>query len=55
MTPLVYHNHVKALVRWATGKKSTNRLPKLSLLTLPPLERRDIQVQPGCTGRRVTN
>ena len=26
---------VKALVRWATGKRLTNRLPKLSLVTLP--------------------
>ena len=26
--------HVKALVRWATGKRLTNRLPKLSLITL---------------------
>ena len=25
--------YVKALVRWATGKRSTNRLPKLSLIT----------------------
>ena len=25
---------VKALVRWATGKKLTNRLPKLGLITL---------------------
>ena len=31
---------VKALVRWATGKRLTNRLPKLSLITLsPPLNR----------------
>ena len=30
-----YHS-VKALVRWATGKRSTNRLPKLSLITLSP-------------------
>ena len=28
--------NVKALVRWATGKRLTNRLPKLSLITLPP-------------------
>ena len=28
---------VKALVRWATGKRLTNRLPTLSLITLPPL------------------
>ena len=27
---------VKALVRRATGKRLTNRLPKLSLITLPP-------------------
>ena len=27
---------VKALVRWATGKRLTNRLPKLSLRTLSP-------------------
>ena len=32
---------VKALVRWATGKKLTNRLPKLSLITPPPFEQRD--------------
>ena len=32
---------VKALVRWATGKRLTNRLPKLSLTTLPPFEQRD--------------
>ena len=32
---------VKALVRWATGKRLTNRLPKLSLITLPPFEQRD--------------
>ena len=32
MTPV----SVKALVRWATGKRSTNRLPKLSLITLSP-------------------
>ena len=25
---------VMALVRWATGKRSTNRLPKLSLITI---------------------
>ena len=31
---------VKALVCWATGKRLTNRLPKLSLITLsPPLNR----------------
>ena len=29
---------MKALVRWATGKRLTNRLPKL---TLPPFEQRD--------------
>ena len=27
---------VKELFRWATGKRLTYRLPKLSLLTLPP-------------------
>ena len=27
---------VKALVRWATGERLTNRLPKLSLITLSP-------------------
>ena len=27
---------VKALVRWATGKRLTNRLPKVSLTTLSP-------------------
>ena len=27
---------VKALVRWATGKRLTNHLPKLSLITLSP-------------------
>ena len=27
---------IKALVRWATGKRFTNRLPKLSLTTLSP-------------------
>ena len=27
---------VKALVRWATGKRLTNRLPKLSLITWGP-------------------
>ena len=32
---------VKALVRWVTGKRLTNRLPKLSLITLPPFEQRD--------------
>ena len=33
---------VKALVRLGTGKKLTNRLPKLSLMTLsPPSEQRD--------------
>ena len=31
-----------ALIRWATGKRLTDRLPKLSLLTLsPPSEQRD--------------
>ena len=32
---------VKASVRWVTGKRLTNRLPKLSLITLPPSEQRD--------------
>ena len=33
---------VKALVRWATGQRLTNRLPKVSLITLfPPSEQRD--------------
>ena len=27
---------MKALVRWATGERLTNRLPKLSLITLSP-------------------
>ena len=27
---------VKALVRWATGERLTDRLPKLSLITLSP-------------------
>ena len=36
------HNVVKALVRWVTGKRLTNRLPKLILITLsPPSEQRD--------------
>ena len=34
--------HTKALVRWATGKRLTYRLPKLILITLsPPSEQRD--------------
>ena len=34
--------HVKALVRLNTDKRLTNRLPKLSLITLsPPFEQRD--------------
>ena len=32
-----------------------HRLPKLSLVALSSLERRDIQVQTEYTGRRVTN
>ena len=33
---------LKAVVRWATGKRLTNRLAKLSLRTLPPpFEQRD--------------
>ena len=31
-----FYTNVRALVRWATGKRLTNRLPKLSLVTLPP-------------------
>ena len=27
-------NYVKTLVRWVTGKRLTDRLPKLSLITL---------------------
>ena len=30
------HAPVKVSVRWATGKRLTNRLPKLSLMTLSP-------------------
>ena len=41
--------YVKVLVRWATGKRLTNRLPNLSLITFSPLERT------GYTGRRATN
>ena len=38
-----YRLSVRVLVRWATGKTLTNRLPKLSLITLsPPSEQRDI-------------
>ena len=34
--------NVKVLVRWATGRRLTNRPPKLSLTTLsPPSEHRD--------------
>ena len=43
---------VKELVRGATGKRLINRLPKQSPCRL---ERWDIQVQTGYTGRRVTN
>ena len=36
------HRTVKALVRWASGKRLTFRLPKLSLMTLSPTsEQRD--------------
>ena len=38
-----------------TGKRLIIRQPKLSLQHPPPLERRDVQVQTGYTGRRVTN
>ena len=31
-----YYIVVKAFVRWAPGKRLTNRLPKLSLATLSP-------------------
>ena len=41
---------VKALVRWATGKRLTNRLPKLSLITLPPFEQRDSWSSYGAVG-----
>ena len=44
----------KVLVRWATGTRLTNRLPKPGLVTLS-LERRDTQVQTGYTVRRVNN
>ena len=38
----------KALVRWAAGKRLTNRLPKLSLITLsPPLNRGIIGLRMG--------
>ena len=34
---------VKELVRWATGKRLADRLPKLSLVTLsPPSEQRGL-------------
>ena len=46
---------VKGLVCWATGKRLTIRLPKLSLTNTPALERRDTRVQTGYSGRRVTN
>ena len=39
---------VRALVRWATGKRLTNRLPKLSLITLsPPLNSGERFLAPG--------
>ena len=40
---------VKALVRWATGKRLTNRLPKLSLITLVKALVRWV------TGKRLTH
>ena len=50
----MYQVHVKALVRWATGERITNRLPpKLSLMTsslFPPWNWPHIH-----TGRRATN
>ena len=37
MSPLCHLTiFVKALVRWAIGKRLTNRLPELSLITLSP-------------------
>ena len=39
--------YVKALVRWATGKRLTNRLPKLSLVTLSP------PLNSGILGHRI--
>ena len=37
-----YCTNVKAFVRWATGRRLTNRLPKLSLNNAPPpFEQRD--------------
>ena len=36
MSVSVRYEYVKTLVRWATGKRLTNRLPKLSLITLSP-------------------
>ena len=36
VTAAVERGSVKALVCWATGKKLTDRLPKLSLITLSP-------------------
>ena len=32
--------YVKELVRWATGERLTDRLPKLSVITLSPLSER---------------
>ena len=46
--------YVKALVRWAAGKSYQSPTPTTPL-TLSPLERRDLQVQTGYTGRRVTS
>ena len=39
---------VKALVRWATGKRLINRLPKLSLITFsPPLNSGNLGLRMG--------
>ena len=43
---------VKALVRWATGKRLTDRLPKLSLITLSTPATDRIYLY---TGQRVTS
>ena len=43
----------KAFVRWATGKRLTNRLPKLSLITL--FEQRGESVIRLSLGRRLVN
>ena len=40
---------VKELVRWATGKRLTNRLPKLTLITLSRDALRDLTALPELT------